>query len=226
MEKQILIIIPAYNPDSCLIEIVQELKKLGNQIIVVNDGSEHKDYFNLIKDQAIIITHERNQGKGQALKTGFEYVLNQCPKVIGVVTADADGQHTIQDIQKLVNTLKENPENFILGVRDFSQKQVPLKNKIGNYCSNFLFYLKTGQKLKDTQSGLRAIPIKQLKQLVCIKGERFEYEINVLQSIANKIRIKQVKICTVYSKKIKSHYKPITHSIQIIKDMITYSKKI
>lgn len=226
MEEKILIIIPAYNPDFHLVQLVQELKKLGNEIIIVDDGSENKDYFKQINNDVLIITHDKNKGKGQALKTAFEYVLKECPKCIGVVTADADGQHGIQDIQKVRNTLYENLDRLILGVRDFKQKQVPLKNKLGNYGSNILFYLKTGKKLKDTQSGLRGIPAHMLKQMVEIKGERFEYEINMLQNIVNKIAIEQVEICTIYSKKIKSNYKPITHSIQIIKDMLTYKKDL
>lgn len=226
MKEKILIIIPAYNPDFHLVQLVQELKKLGNQIIVVDDGSENKDYFKQINNDAVIITHDKNRGKGRALKTAFEYVLKKYPKCIGVVTADADGQHMVQDIQNIKNALQKNPNKFILGVRDFKQNQVPIKNKLGNYGSNILFYLKTRKKLKDTQSGLRGIPEHMLKQMVEIKGERFEYEINMLQNIVNKIAIEQVEICTIYSKKIKSNYKPITHSIQIIKDMLTYKKDL
>ncbi len=224
MEEKNLIIIPAYNPDFHLVQLVQELKKLGNEIIIVDDGSENKDYFKQINNDVLIITHDKNKGKGQALKTAFEYVLKECPKCIGVVTADADGQHMIQDIQNIKNTLQKNPSKFILGVRDFKQKQVPLKNKIGNYSSNILFYLKTRKKLQDTQSGLRGIPNSILKQIVSIKGERFEYEMNMLQNIVNKVEIKQVEINTIYSKKIKSNYKPITHSIQILKNMLAYKK--
>lgn len=224
MKEKILIVIPAYNPDFHLIKIIQELKKGENEILVIDDGSERKDCFNQIKKDVIVLTHEQNKGKGQALKTAFQYVLKQYPNCIGVVCADADGQHMVQDIQNIKNILQKNPSKFILGVRNFKQKQVPLKNKIGNYASNILFYLKTRKKLKDTQSGLRGIPISILKQIVEIKGERFEYEMNMLQNVANKVEIKQVEINTIYSKKIKSNYKPITHSIEILKNMLAYKK--
>ena len=224
MKEKILIVIPAYNPDFHLIKIIQELKKGENEILVIDDGSENKDCFNQIKKDSIVLTHEQNKGKGQALKTAFQYVLKQYPNCIGVVCADADGQHMVQDIQNIKNILQKNASKFILGVRNFKQKQVPLKNKIGNYASNILFYLKTRKKLKDTQSGLRGIPISILKQIVEIKGERFEYEMNMLQNVANKVEIKQVEINTIYSKKIKSNYKPITHSIEILKNMLAYKK--
>lgn len=226
MEEKILIIIPAYNPDFHLIEIVKELKELGNEIIVIDDGSYNKECFDKIKEDAIIITHNKNKGKGQALKTAFNYIIKEYPECIGVVCADADGQHVVRDINRIKDTLKQNTDKFILGVRNFKQKQVPIKNKIGNYCSNILFFLKTKKRLKDTQSGLRGIPTNILKQLLEVKGERFEYEINMLQNVVKKIRIQQVEISTIYSKKIKSNYKPITHSIQIIKEMITYKKDL
>lgn len=220
MKENILIVIPAYNPDHYLIKMVNELKTKDNTIIIIDDGSQQKDCFNAIKEDSIIITHRENKGKGYALKEGFKYILKQYPECIGVITADADGQHKVEDIQKIKNILKENTNEFIIGVRDFKQKQVPIKNKIGNYISNIVFYIKTKQKLKDTQSGLRGIPKNILEEILEVEGERYEYEINMLKYVVNKFYIRQVKINTVYDKTIKSHFKPIKSSIQIIKNIL------
>ena len=79
-----------------------------------------------------LLIHECNQGKGRALKTAFSYILDNCPEAIGTVTADSDGQHTIECIFSVSNELMKNPNNLILGVRNFEEENIPWKSEFGN----------------------------------------------------------------------------------------------
>lgn len=219
----VAIIIPAFEPDANLIKLVDELEKRGYvNIIVINDGSSSTKIFEQIKDKVVLLEHVKNYGKGRTLKTGFEYCINQTNKIIGVITADADGQHKVEDIEKVYNTFMKNKESLILGSRNFVKKKIPLKSKMGNRIISYLMYKKTGVKLEDTQTGLRGIPRKYLYELLQIDGNRFEYETNmILYFIENKINIVEEKIECVYMNENKNtNYKPIKDSIRIGKTIL------
>ena len=98
-------LIPAYNPEYCLVDLVQTLKKKGFWILVVDDGSseEHKIIFRDINDvgNVLILTHIKNEGKGSALKTGLSYIQTNISDYCIVVTVDADGQHSPSDVEKI-----------------------------------------------------------------------------------------------------------------------------
>ncbi len=128
---KIVPIIPALNPEDKLIKLVKELKKDFNDIIIVDDGSENKDIFNKLKDikGCVVLTHEVNKGKGEALKTAYRYYLkNFNKKYLGVITMDADGQHLPSDAIKM-SELVEKEDKFILGTRLFNTKETPFRNK-------------------------------------------------------------------------------------------------
>lgn len=220
MEEDIIILIPAYNPNEILIKLVQELKKYKNKIVVVDDGSDEQKIFKQIKCECEIIHNEINQGKGMALKRGLEYILKKYTNLVGIITADADGQHLSSDIIKVKNELIKNKDSIILGIRNFEQKGVPIRNKLGNKIMNYIFKLKTGVILKDTQTGLRGFPYRYVKELINIDGKRFEYEINVLNYFANKTTIKEVKMRTIYTNDIKTNFKTLRDSINIILNFI------
>ena len=130
---KIAALIPAYQPDEKLITLLEELSaKTDYFILVVNDGSraECAPTFEQAKKYSEVIAHEVNRGKGAALKTGIKYILENTD-CDGVVTLDADGQHTVSDTQRTVGALIENPDSFIVGGRLFSGK-VPWKSRAGN----------------------------------------------------------------------------------------------
>ena len=130
--------------------------------------------------QVTLLQHHVNLGKGRALKTAFNYYLNYFPDGIGVVTADGDGQHAPEDIIKCVERLRHSPEALILGVRDFSGKDVPLRSRVGNKITRTILKWAIGAPISDTQTGLRGIPRWFLKQILPLKGERFEFETSML----------------------------------------------
>lgn len=192
------IIIPAFRPNKNLINLIQALKFSFHQpIIVVDDGNTDQNIFKQLTG-VIILHHPTNQGKGAALKTGFQYVLDHLPEIDGVVTADADGQHPSEDILKVASLLDQDPRAFYLATRTFN-KRTPLSNKLGNLITRHVFLAVTGQKVMDTQNGLRGIPRWLLATLITIPQQRFDYEMAMLKTIADKkTTIVQVPTQTIY----------------------------
>ncbi|BDH60194.1 dolichol-phosphate mannosyltransferase [Lysinibacillus sp. PLM2] len=222
------VIIPALNPTEKLIDYVRQLKSQSiAEIIVVNDGSgePYIHIFDTLHTSGIctVLTHEVNRGKGRSLKTAFHYYLEHFSHLEGVVTADSDGQHAVSDVINLAKLLKNNDHRILLGVRDFDQTDVPIKSLMGNKLTTFFFQLLFGEKLKDTQTGLRGIPTQQLPEIAKLKGERYEYEILML-IYARKLNLSiiEIPIQTIYfNNNSGSHYHPIYDSLKIFKKMIT-----
>ncbi len=227
MERKVSIIIPAYNPNEELENLVYELENNNyTNIIIINDGSKkvNQKYFDFIekKDNRIkYIENTKNEGKGKALKKGMEYYLKHNKNLKGIILADADGQHSIKSINEIYKEfLKE--DIIILGNRSFRDKNVPFKSKIGNKTINWLITRKTNKNIKDSQTGLRAIPNKHIKEISKIKGNRFEYETNmIIYILQNYLQYKEVSIETIYINKNKhTNFKKIKDSINIISSII------
>ncbi|MBR6689293.1 MAG: bifunctional glycosyltransferase family 2/GtrA family protein [Clostridia bacterium] len=219
------VIVPAYNPDEKLLEVIKDIKSYNiDRIIVVNDGSKKEcdEIFNSIKSEVILLIHEINKGKGVALKTAMKYI-----KELGiedkVLTIDADGQHKIEDGIKLLENLESGKKEFVTGSRTFKEK-IPLKNRIGNVINSYTFMLLSGKKVKDTLNGLRAFNTNLIEFLLEVEGERYEYEMNVIiQCAKNKINIKEVPIDVVYHEgENTSHFRAIIDSIRIYGTMLVY----
>ena len=230
MIEDVCLIIPAYNPDEELfINFLDKAVNSFTNIIVINDGSkeENNGIFNKISDKypdVTLLKHSVNLGKGRALKTAFNHYLNEYSNCVGIVQADCDGQHDIEDVINCANTLKENPHCLILGSRNFDEKDVPMKSKYGNKITRLIFKLFIGITIKDTQTGLRAIGNDLLKQFISTYGERYEYETNVLIDCkTNNIEIKEVPIKTIYIEKNQtSKFNPIKDSFMIYKLFAKY----
>ncbi|MBS4179530.1 glycosyltransferase family 2 protein [Lederbergia citrea] len=222
------VIIPALNPNESLIEYVKTLLSEGvGHIIVVNDGSleDLKYIFTELSmiESCTVLAHKENSGKGRALKTGFKHYLNQKNAITGVITADADGQHSVEDVCKVAKALVNSNEGIFFGVRDFNESNIPVRSYFGNRITSFIFQLLFRYRLKDTQTGLRGIPHSELKWISELKGERYEYEMNMLINAAKrKIKINEIPIQTLYfNNNASSHYNPIIDSIIIFHKLIT-----
>lgn len=224
--KTFSIIIPAYNPGNELIELVEKILQTDiANIIIVNDGSkdDSNQIFNAIKnlnEKITVLKHAINLGKGAALKTGLHYAYTHFNNTEGVVTADADGQHLIKDILRVGQALIENPKKLVIGVRQFSASggnAVPMRSKIGNLLTIKLFKLIVGQRVSDTQSGLRGIPLDFIPSLLKINNNGYEFELNMLIACKyNQRQIQEIPITTVYIDNNKSsHFNPIFDSLKI-----------
>ncbi|WP_427170699.1 bifunctional glycosyltransferase family 2/GtrA family protein [Fusobacterium nucleatum] len=226
--KKTLILIPALNPPKQLIDYVKSLLENNlNDILLVDDGSkeEFKEIFDIIEEfpnaNIKVFRHAKNLGKGRALKNAFNYFLTlpNLDEYNGIVTADSDGQHRVEDVIKLAKEVEENPNTLILGCRDFDLEQVPPKSKFGNKITNGAFKLFYGKNISDTQTGLRGFPTAIIKDFLDIAGERFEYETKMLiYCFQKEIEIKEVIIETIYfNDNSETHFNPIIDSLKIYK---------
>lgn len=222
--EQIFIVIPAYEPDTRLLDLLKNIKgKNLGLIILINDGSSSKytDIFNkasnIMGTDGITLTHDLNRGKGRTLKTVFTYILDNYPNAIGVVTADSDGQHTTDAVEKIMKTLSQKTDGLILGVRDFSEEGILWKSRWGNKLTENIFAYLAGVHISDTQPGLRGIPKSFMQELLNIRGERFEFEMRMLLESAGKYPITEVVIETIYDSvdNHQTHFNPILDSIRI-----------
>lgn len=178
-DLKVCVIIPSYNNDRTLADVIDRVLLQTSSIIVVNDGATDSTDSILKSYQTSleIVTHIKNKGKGCALRNGFKRALELGYEY--AITIDSDGQHFPEDLPKLIKRLKEEPDSLIIGARNMSQEDVPGGSSFGNRFSNFWFMVETGIRLPDTQSGYRVYPIKKIAKLTfyCTK---FEYEIEVL----------------------------------------------
>lgn len=212
-------IIPAYKPDDRLLKIIDELHEQTDfQIIVINDGSgqAYDKIFEAIPSYVTVLKHNINQGKGRAMKTGFEYIISLGDTEGGVVIVDADGQHLIKDVKNVCLEFEAHPDDLVIGSRKFTGK-VPFRSRFGNSLTRVVFAIASGVKVQDTQTGLRVIPLRLLPSFVSIQGERYEYEMNMLLHAAQEgIHMREVFIDTVYiNDNDSSHFNVIRDSFKI-----------
>lgn len=219
---EVPIIIPSYEPDEKLPGLLKQLKETGFKNIVIVDDGSGEDYAHFFKEAeeiygCSVLHHAVNQGKGRALKTAFNYCLREFEKIPGAVTADSDGQHSPECILACADALLAAPESLILGCRCFDKEDVPARSEFGNKCTRIVMKYLTGITVSDTQTGLRGIPAAFMEQLLMVKGERFEFETNMLlETKKKKIPIVEVPIRTIYIEENKtSHFNPIKDSVKI-----------
>lgn len=230
-QTEIGIVIPALNPDEKLITLVTGLQSHGfTSIILVDDGSEieNRKYFKELKENygCKLIRHVANFGKGAAIKSAFNYILSCRDDLKGVVTVDCDGQHSIEDIITCAKLTLENPTHLILGCRQFQDNSIPLRSRFGNKLTRLVIKLLCGIHVSDTQTGLRGMSSELiLEHFVTTKGERFEYEMNMLiEAKESNIPIKEFPIQTIYLENNESsHFNPLIDSIRIYKVFLKFS---
>lgn len=228
----IIILIPSLNPDGALPNYVQSLLRAGFQkLLIVNDGSTvNTDYFEKLSslEGCTVLNHTENRGKGCALKTGFSYIMEHYTpaEVAGVVTADADGQHSVHDTIEVAKCLSESGD-FVLGTRDFTGADVPPKSSFGNRLTTAVFAAIYGKKISDTQTGLRGIPYSFLRDCLNCPGERFDYEIRMLiTAVTNKLSIKELPIETIYYEgNRETHFHAVKDSVRIYKVILSQGIK-
>jgi glycosyltransferase involved in cell wall biosynthesis len=222
------ILIPSYQPTESLVRLVEELKKVINTlVIVIDDGSDAKyqSLFDQLKTLKIeVIHHGMNLGKGAALKTGIKHIISTYSAVTSIVTCDSDFQHHPDDIKKIFDYAEKNPTHVVLGTRDFSLPHVPFKSRYGNKISSFYFYLTTGKKIPDTQTGLRALPKSTFEIALSLEENRFDYEMKYLMLCAKtSITLTQIPIQTLYeNNNASSHFKPVRDAYKIYRQPITF----
>ncbi|HEX6972558.1 MAG TPA: glycosyltransferase family 2 protein, partial [Limnochordia bacterium] len=219
-EPEVVYLIPAYRPAQGLLSLVTDLSTSDRRIVVVDDGSG-EDFESLFAQldelsNVSLVRHCANLGKGAALKTGLNYAMARFPRAKGVVTADADGQHHPDDIRAVADRLLENPGSLVLGARAFD-RDVPLRSRIGNGLTRALMRLLVGQKLADTQTGLRGIPASLVPHLLRLPSSGYEFELDMLLACKHQAcEIVEQPIRTIYiDSNRSSHFRPVADSMRI-----------
>ena len=220
--KSAVILIPSLEPDDRLPAYLGQLRERGfERMVVVDDGSSEKAqhlFDQMARMEGVtVLHHDVNHGKGVALKTGYAWIRDNLPEISGVITADADGQHTVEDCWRLAEALAEGKRALYLGSRDFNLPNVPARSRKGNKITSAVFWALYGQYLPDTQTGLRAFRREELPFMIEVSGERYEYEMNVLIACARaSISMIPLTIETVYENdNAGSHFHPVRDSIRI-----------
>ncbi len=179
--KSIWCVIPVYNNGGTIKEVAVACRAILPNILVVDDGSTDVDIRELLADTDItVIRHGVNQGKGGALLTALDFTSNKDARYM--ITIDGDGQHRPSDLHKVIPLLQDD-DTLWIGVRDFSQPNIPQKSKFGRDFANFWLKLETGVSIHDCQSGFRAYPVRHFKKLG-LAGKFYDFETEALARAA------------------------------------------
>jgi glycosyltransferase involved in cell wall biosynthesis len=217
LNKAICIIIPTYNNDQTLAQVIDSVLKYLPSVIVVNDGSTDgtHEILKRYKEKLEIVSYEKNRGKGFAISRGFDRA-----EQLGythAITIDSDGQHYASDIPQFVKAAQDNPNALIVGSRNLTQNNMPKKNTFANKFSNFWFTVQTAHRLSDTQTGYRLYPLQKMKGLRPLTS-RYEAELEILVRCAwRNIPIKSIPIQVFYAPEGKrvTHFRPVADFARI-----------
>ena len=221
-----IVLLPAYEPEPGMLDLIAELSAQGFQIIVVNDGSSAacRSLFLQASQSAVVLHHPVNRGKGAALRTGLAYIREHFSAPYAVLTMDADGQHTVPDALRVLAMAEAEPDCLALGCRRFTG-QVPLRSRFGNRVTRIVFRLAAGLDVSDTQTGLRAFTDRLTDRMLAIPGDRYEYEMNVLMTCARDgVPVRELPIETIYeNNNAGSHFHPLRDSVRIYREILKFS---
>jgi glycosyltransferase involved in cell wall biosynthesis len=223
-----IVLIPSYEPTRRLTDLLAELREAAPDVgvVVVDDGSGPAfapPFAGAVALGAELVVFDANRGKGAALKAGLRHIAEQHPGH-DVVTADSDGQHTVDDILRVAFRLRREEDALVLGVRAFSG-DVPARSRFGNAVSAFLFRAAAGYAVTDTQTGLRGIPASAIGWARAVPGDRFEYELEVLLAAKDAgLRVVEEPIATVYlDHNASSHFRTVRDSVRVMRPMLRFA---
>ena len=217
-QERLCVIVPTYNNERTLADVLRRIMRITTDIIVVNDGSTQATADVLAADEfkrLTVVDYGRNRGKGYALRRGMERATAE--GYTHAVTIDSDGQHFPEDIPLLMEAHREYPEALIVGARNLNEDNMPRGNTFANKFSNFWVRLQTGRRIDDTQSGLRLYPLRRVKPSWAVTP-RYEAELELLvfSAWAN-IPIHEVPVHVYYPPKDErvSHFRPFADFLRI-----------
>ena len=209
-DRGICVVIPTYNNEGTITAVVQATLQECRDVIVVNDGSTDGTRDILHGMEGItLVEYAENRGKGYALKCGFRRALQM--GFAYAITLDGDGQHYPDDIALFLKANQQHPGALILGSRQMDGIERSLGSRFANEFSNFWFYVQTGRRLADTQTGYRLYPLKKLHGLELLTS-RYEAELELLvQASWHGVEIVPINIKVYYPPLAErvSHFRPI-----------------
>jgi glycosyltransferase involved in cell wall biosynthesis len=182
-ELNCCIIIPTYNNDHALDDVIRGVLQYTDDVIVVNDGSTDQTMSILARHPVIQkISIPVNTGKGWALRQGFRHAIEKGYRY--AITIDSDGQHFPEDLPLFLDLVEKQPDSMILGARDMTREEVPGTSSFGHKFSIFWFKVETGITVLDVQTGYRLYPLNEISKIGWIVSKKYEYEVEILVRLA------------------------------------------
>jgi glycosyltransferase involved in cell wall biosynthesis len=221
-KSKIAAVIPAYNEERHIGDVVRRTRQKLDNVLVVDDGSHDNTAERAREAGADVIVHEQNRGKGETIKTGLRHWLDR--QFDFVIILDADGQHRPEEIDRFVAAaLSPDEPKLILGNRMKDVSSMPLVRRIVNHWMSERISALCGQKIPDTQCGFRLLHRQLIPELLGGTA-RFDYETEMLIVASRKgFRVDSVPISTVYSDEVSSIY-PVRDTLRFFKLMRRYRK--
>ena len=205
----VCVIVPTYNNAGTLGDLLASVQAYTDRIIVVNDGSTDGTVNVLAGFSGLdLVSNNKNEGKGVALRRGFAHAIGKGYDY--AITIDSDGQHFAKDLPLFLKELDAEKGQLIIGARNLHQENMPGKNTFANKFSNFWFWIDTGIRAPDTQSGYRLYPLYLMKDMR-FYGKKYELEVEVLVRCAWKgIKITWIPVNIYYppAEERISHFRP------------------
>jgi glycosyltransferase involved in cell wall biosynthesis len=196
--KRVVVVIPAYNEEQTIVDVIRGLKQRGfTTLIVVDDGSSDRTGELAFREGSIRLRHILNRGLGGALGTGISAALRLGAEVI--VTFDADGQHDPNDIRRLLEPIEVGEAEVVIGSRMLDPRGMPYRRRLANWTANVVTYLLFGGWTTDSQSGLRAFSSRAATQMQIITtGMEVSSEI-IAETVRNHLKWKEVPVRAIYT---------------------------
>ena len=221
-KSKTFIVIPAYNEEERVQPVIESIAERGFKMVIVNDGSTDNTLEKLKESQKkypnniFILNHIINQGMGAAIRTGLDAVLKHDPEYI--VNIDADGQHDINDIDKVCEPLIKGRAEAVIGIRPF--KDMPTSKNFANTVMNFITKFFYGVDVSDSQTGFRALTVDALKKIeMDVQGYIVASEF-LRQFKENGIKFEEVVITTIYTPETQAKGTNAKVGIKIMFNMI------
>ncbi|MCD6229154.1 MAG: glycosyltransferase family 2 protein [Candidatus Omnitrophica bacterium] len=212
---KVWVLIPAYNEEDTLGQILEELKKKSLSVLVVDDGSWDNTSRVAEDKRVVVIRNKRNFGKGLSIKRGIRYLLDK-EDFDYLITMDADNQHSPQDLEKFLEEAKKG-ETFIIGNRMDEPRGMPKIRVFTNKLMSWFISKMVKQKIPDTQCGFRLIK-RDILEKINIETDKYQIESEILIKAAKRgVRIKSIPIKSIYFKNAKSKINPIMDTIRFLK---------
>jgi glycosyltransferase involved in cell wall biosynthesis len=215
--KRIAVVIPAYNAGRTIAELIQRVRELVDRkdVVVIDDGSQDETSQLALLAGATLLMHNGNKGKGEALKTGFGFVLAH--DYSAVITMDADLQHAPDSIPDFIRRA-QSFSGILIGTRERNLRIMPFARWLTNQLTSVIVSILSGTTVRDSQSGYRLIPIEVLRE-VQLKSSKYDLESEILIKAARKgFGIEEVSISTIY-RDGKSFINPLVDTGRFIRLM-------
>lgn len=209
-------VVPAYNEEKNIEEILREAARMGIKTVVVDDGSTDKTFEKCSNNGAIVLRHETNRGKGEAIKTGVEYLVKNHPEFTHIALMDADMQYHPEEALKIFNSLESSGADFVMGHRNW--KDVPFRHRMGNFVWRIVFNALFGTDLKDTNCGMMGFSRKGIEKIKAnILGGYIVDNSILIGAIRNDLKIDQVSVNVSYRRKSK-----VVRGVRMVAGVLLY----